>query len=70
MRGVTHQGYRDDSAWARGQAWGVYGTALAYRDSADEQCVALFERVTDFFLRHLPADGVPYWRRTGRPRRS
>lgn len=61
VRGVTHQGYRDGSAWARGQAWGVYGTALAYRDSGDEQCVALFERVTDFFLDHLPADSVPYW---------
>lgn len=61
VRGVTHQGYRDGSAWARGQAWGIYGTALAYRYTGDPACVALFETVTDFFLSHLPADFVPYW---------
>lgn len=61
VRGVTHQGYRDGSAWARGQAWGVYGTALAYRDSGDARCVEMFEYVTDFFLDHLPQDSVPYW---------
>lgn len=61
VRGVTHQGYRDGSAWARGQAWGIYGTALAYRYTGDAECVTLFEQVTDFFLAHLPADFVPYW---------
>lgn len=61
VRGVTHQGYRDGSAWARGQAWGVYGCALAYRKTGDPMAKDLFFRVTDFFLRHLPADGVPYW---------
>lgn len=61
IRGVTHQGYRDGSAWARGQAWGVYGTALCYRHTKDEAAKELFFRVTDFFLQHLPADNVPYW---------
>ena len=61
LYGVTRQGYRDDSAWARGQAWGVYGTVLAYRHTRDEQCIALFEKITGYFLAHLPADGVPYW---------
>lgn len=59
--GVTHQGYRDDSAWARGQAWGIYGTALAYRYTKDTACVNLFCKVTDFFLEHLPEDNVPDW---------
>jgi unsaturated chondroitin disaccharide hydrolase len=59
--GVTHQGYRDGSAWARGQAWGVYGTALAYRFTEDPSCIDSFKKVTDFFLAHLPKDSVPYW---------
>lgn len=59
VRGVTAQGYRDDSAWARGQAWGIYGTALAYRYTGDELCRELFRKVTDFYLEHLPEDMVP-----------
>lgn len=59
--GVTHQGYRDGSAWARGQAWGIYGTALSYRYTGDAACIDLFRRVTDHFLAALPADFVPYW---------
>lgn len=61
LRGVTHQGYRDGSAWARGQAWGIYGLALAFRYTRNPACVDLFYRVTDFFLERLPADLVPYW---------
>lgn len=61
LRGVTAQGYQDDSAWARGQAWGIYGTALAWRYTKDESCRKLFRKVTDFYLRHLPEDMVPYW---------
>lgn len=60
-RGVTHQGYRDGSAWARGQSWGVYGTALSYRYTKDPACIDLFCKITDFFIDHLPADNVPYW---------
>lgn len=61
IRGVTAQGYRDDSAWARGQAWGIYGTALAWRYTKNEVCRELFRKVTDFYLRHLPEDMIPYW---------
>lgn len=60
-RGVTHQGYRDGSAWARGQAWGIYGTALSYKYTKDPQCIELFCKVTDFFISRLPEDMVPYW---------
>ena len=59
--GATCQGYKDGSAWARGQAWGVYGTALAYRYTKREEYIAIFKRVTDYFIRHLPEDLVPYW---------
>lgn len=59
--GATCQGYRDGSAWARGQAWGIYGIALSYGYTKKEEYLDLFRNVTDFFLKHLPADMVPYW---------
>lgn len=59
--GVTHQGNRNGSAWARGQAWGIYGTALSYRYLKDPAYIDVFCRVTDYFLEHLPEDLVPYW---------
>ncbi|HJC22744.1 MAG TPA: glycoside hydrolase family 88 protein [Candidatus Eisenbergiella merdavium] len=61
LRGVTHQGYRDGSAWARGQAWGIYGSALAYKFLREDDYVDIFRRVTDYFLDHLPKDKIPYW---------
>ncbi len=61
LRGVTHQGYRDGSAWARGQAWGIYGLALSYCHTKNEDCIPLFKKVTDFFVQKLPMDMVPYW---------
>ena len=59
--GVTKQGYSDESAWSRGQAWAVYGTALAYGYSANPEALAKFKEATDYFLAHLPEDNVPYW---------
>lgn len=59
--GVTHQGNRNGSAWARGQAWGVYGIALSYRYLKNPEYLDLFCRVTDYFIEHLPEDLVPYW---------
>ncbi len=61
VKGVTHQGYSADSFWARGQAWGIYGMALAYRANPDEKYLALFEKATEFFIAHLPDDKIPYW---------
>lgn len=61
VRGVTHQGNRDGSAWSRGQAWGIYGAAMAYRYVRNPDYVTIFEKVTDYFLRHLPANLIPYW---------
>lgn len=59
--GATCQGYRDGSAWARGQAWGVYGMALAYKYTGRKEYIDLFRNVTEYFLTHLPEDLVPYW---------
>lgn len=59
--GATCQGYRDGSAWARGQAWGVYGCALAYRYTKRPEYIEDFKHVTEYFLEHLPSDLVPYW---------
>lgn len=59
--GATCQGYRDGSAWARGQAWGIYGIALSYRYTKKEEYIDLFKKVTEFYLDKLPEDLVPYW---------
>lgn len=59
--GATCQGYRDGSAWARGQAWGVYGCALAYKYTKREEYIELFRHVTQYFLEHLPEDMIPFW---------
>ncbi len=61
LYGKTSQGYSDDSCWARGQAWGIYGTALAYAYTKDEKIIEYFKRITDEFINRLPSDFVPYW---------
>lgn len=60
-KGVTHQGYSADSAWSRGQAWGIYGIALSYRYTRKAEYIELFDRVTGYFLEHLPKNLIPYW---------
>ncbi len=58
---VTHQGYADSSAWARGQAWGLYGFTMAYRYTGDKRYLDQANHIAEFILRHLPRDRVPYW---------
>lgn len=60
---VTHQGAADDSAWARGQAWGLYGFTLMYRETRAPRYLAQAQKIAAFIMRHprLPADKVPYW---------
>lgn len=60
-RAMTAQGYRADSAWARGQAWGVLGMAMAYRFTHNEAYLEQFRRCAEFFLARLPEDQIPYW---------
>ncbi|MGX4599233.1 glycoside hydrolase family 88 protein [Faecalimicrobium sp. JNUCC 81] len=61
LKGVTRQGYNDDSSWARGQAWGVYGLPLNYRYTKNEECFRLYKGVTNYFLNRLPEDNVCFW---------
>lgn len=59
----TEQGYADDSAWARGQAWGLYGYTMAYRETQNPAYLEQANKIADFVLNHpnLPEDKVPYW---------
>lgn len=57
----THQGYADESVWARGQAWAIYGFTMTYRFTKDPRFLATAQRAADYYLRRLPADHVPYW---------
>lgn len=59
----TVQGYSDDSAWSRGQSWGLYGYTMAYRFTGHERYREQAKHIADFLLAHpnLPEDGVPYW---------
>jgi beta-galactosidase len=57
----THQGAFDESTWARGQAWGIYGFALAYKYTHDERFLNTSEKMADVFLSRLPGDAIPYW---------
>ncbi|KUP22767.1 glycoside hydrolase family 88 protein [Paenibacillus sp. DMB5] len=61
IRGGTAQGYQDGSTWTRGQAWGVYGFALAYRYTREERFLETSRRLARYFLEHLPEDHVAYW---------
>lgn len=59
----TVQGFANDSAWARGQAWGLYGFTVMYRETKDPAYLAQATRIANFILNHphLPDDKVPYW---------
>ena len=59
----TAQGFADSSAWARGQAWGLYGFTMVYRATRDAQYLAQAEHIAQFLLTNpnLPADKIPYW---------
>lgn len=59
--GRTCQGYKDDSFWARGQAWGVYGSILSYRYTGESKALDTFKRALEFYLTRLPDDLVPCW---------
>jgi len=63
IKKVTHQGYADESAWARGQAWAIYGFTMCYRETKDPKYLQQAENVADYILNNptMPADMVPYW---------
>jgi len=59
----TAQGAFDESAWARGQAWGLYGYVMMYRETGDEAYLDFAQHIASFVLNHpnMPDDLVPYW---------
>lgn len=59
--GATHQGFTNGSTWTRGQAWGVYGFALAYQYTGDRVYLETSKRMAKYFLKHLPEDHVAFW---------
>ncbi|KGS74171.1 glycoside hydrolase family 88 protein [Burkholderia pseudomallei] len=61
LHGSTAQGWKDDSCWARGQAWAIYGFALNHRYHGTEGLLDAAMTTADYFLRHLPNDRVAYW---------
>jgi len=61
LKGVTHQGYSDDSCWSRGQAWGIYGLPLSYVYTKDKEIIEVYKKITNYFLNRLPEDYIPYW---------
>jgi len=59
----THQGYADETAWSRGQAWALYGYVLTYRETKDPKYLAQANHIAAFIINHpnLPTDKIPYW---------
>ena len=63
IKKTTHQGYADESAWARGQAWALYGFTLCYRETKNNEYLQQAEHIASYILNNpnLPKDLIPYW---------
>src|SRR5678815_3963051 len=63
IRDSTAQGAFDESAWARGQSWGLYGFTMMYRETKKTEYLSFAQNIDDFLLGHknMPADKIPYW---------
>lgn len=63
VKKITAQGYSDESAWARGQAWGLYGYTMCFRETKNELYLKQAEHIAEFILKNptMPKDLVPYW---------
>ena len=61
VRGLTWQGFSDDSCWARGHAWGIYGMPIAYAYTGEKFLVDVHRKITYYMLNHLPENLIPYW---------
>lgn len=59
----THQGYANESAWARGQAWALYGYTMMYREAKKQAYLEQANHIAQFLMNHpnMPADKIPYW---------
>lgn len=61
LGGYTHQGYSDESMWARGQGWGIYGFSVAYRETGEQDFLDTAIKLSNHYIKRLPQDGIPYW---------
>lgn len=63
LQKITAQGYANESAWARGQAWALYGYTLCFRETKNKAYLAQADGIAGFILNNkiTPADGIPYW---------
>jgi len=63
IKKTTHQGYADESSWARGQAWALYGYTMCYRETKNPAYLKQAENVANFIYSHpnMPKDLIPYW---------
>ncbi len=59
LRQSTHQGWRDDSSWARGLTWALYGFGTAYGFTGDPRFLQTAEACAQYYIEHAPAHGVP-----------
>jgi unsaturated chondroitin disaccharide hydrolase len=59
VRAATHQGWRSDSSWARGQAWAIYGFTAAHRYTGRGELLDAARRAADYYIAHTPPDGIP-----------
>jgi len=58
----TFQGYSDDSSWARGQAWGLYGYIDCYEETKDKQYLDFAIKIADYIIANVKTeDLIPYW---------
>jgi unsaturated chondroitin disaccharide hydrolase len=55
------QGYSQDSAWSRGNAWALHGMALTYRYTREPRYLDAVKRIAHFFVAGLPENNVPFW---------
>ncbi len=58
LRQSTHQGWRDDSSWARGQSWALYGFGTVYEFTRDARFLATAEACANYYIENTPAHGV------------
>ncbi len=63
LKRQTRQGFSDESSWARGQAWALYGYTMSFRETGDPDYLKQAEKIAGFIIHHprLPEDKVPYW---------
>jgi unsaturated chondroitin disaccharide hydrolase len=61
IKGVTHQGYADNTMWARGQAWAIYGFTLTARETGNPEYLDFAKKVSQAYIDRLPSDLIPYW---------